>query len=162
MLVAKERFDYHSLPISHSKRKAQTRKIRKAGTALKVFYGFLLTLTLFLAFLVASRHAQITSAGYDIVNLKKQLQTLHSENQVLQSKVEEMKALSNIEHVATVKLGMQKPEFAEGVQFVPVEYSKAWSDSAVGVASAAEIQTGPKAEPRKSFIVQALVKLLNG
>lgn len=162
MLVAKERFDYQSLPLDYNYRKVQTKKVRKAGPRVKTFYCFLVLLALTLAFLVASKHAQIASAGYGIVDLKKQMQMLETENQVLEGQVEKLKALENIERVAMVKLGMQKPEFAEGVQFVPVEYSKAWSNSAVGVASAADIQTEPELEPKKSSIVQALVKLLNG
>jgi len=120
--------------------------------------------------MLASKQAQVASAGYDILALQKQLQELNTENQLLQSKVAELKSLHRIEYVATVKMGMQKPEMAAGVQFVPVQYPKtgtgdvgmasaAGTDDKDGIASAAGIEE--KTRFKRSPFVQALARLIN-
>lgn len=165
MLVARERFDYQELPVRENRRQSRIYRVHKVGARTKVAYGALLLLALSLAFMVTSRYAQIASVGYEIVALKKQVQDLDTENQVLANKVAELDSLQNIEYVATTRLGMQKPELAEGVQFVPVEYSKAGSgDEGVGVAEndSAGARETPKTAEKTNYFVQALAKIING
>jgi len=162
LLVAKERFDYQYHPQERSGRRVQTRRVHRTGIKTKVVYCTIVLVTLCLAFLVASRQAQIASTGYDILALKKQLQIINLENQSLQRRVDEFQSLEHIEYVATVRLGMQKPELAEGVQFVPVEYSKAGTGGTVGIASADETEEIPQAEQKRNSLVQALAQLING
>jgi len=162
LLVARERFDY-DFPLHYSIKRPQVKKVRKIGTPTKVVYCSIVLVFLCLAFLVASRYAEIAKTGYDILALKKQVQSLEVENQALQAKIDELSSLKNIEHLATTRLGMQKPELAEGVQFVPVEYSKAGSRDAVGIASADATDKSPDQEKQqRNFLVQTLAKIING
>lgn len=164
MLVARERFDYQDLPLFKETGR-KIKRVRRISPRTRFMYCSLTLLALCLAFWVTSRYAQITSVGYDIISVKKQVQEIDTENQLLQRKIAQLNSLQNIEHVATTKLGMQKPELAEGVQFVPVEYSKAGSRAEdLGMASASQsntTQTANKVEKR-SFLVQALANLING
>lgn len=164
MLVARERFDYQDLPL-HDDRSRQIKRVRRINPRTRLMYCSLALMALCLAFWVTSRYAQITSVGYDIISVKKQVQELDTENQLLQNKIAQLNSLQNIEYVATTKLGMQKPELAEGVQFVAVEYSKAGSRAEdLGMASASQsntAQTAKKVEKR-SFLVQALANIING
>ncbi len=161
MLVARERFDY-DLPLHYGKR-PQIKRVRRIRTQTKMVYCSIVLVTLCLAFLVASRYAEIAKTGYDILALKKQVQSLEVENQAFQAKIDELKSLKNIEYLATTRLGMQEPELAEGVQFVPVEYSKAGSKEAVGIASADDTDKQPGQEKQKrNFLVQTLAKIING
>ena len=164
LLVARERFDYQDLPL-HNDTGRQVKRVRRINPRTRFTYCSLVLMTLCLAFWVTSRYAQITSVGYDIVGVKKQVQELDTENQLLQNKMDELNSLQNIEYVATTKLGMQKPELAEGVQFVPVEYSKAGSRAEdLGMASATQSSTNQAAGnvEKRNFLVQALENLING
>lgn len=166
MLVARERFDYQDLPLYEGTRPSQLKRVRRINAKTRFVYCSLVLMGLCLAFFVTSRYAQITSVGYELVALKKEIQSLDTENQLLQNKIAELNSLQNIEYVAVTKLGMQKPELAEGVQFVPVEYSKAGLRTKdLGVESSpnavAQGEDAPKAE-KKNFLVQALASLING
>lgn len=163
MLVARERFDYIENPPQKVNRAPRVKKRHGVKRQTKVGYFTAITVFLVMAFFLTARHAQMTSTSYELIALKKQAQSLAVENQALQSKIDKLNALENIEYIATVKLGMQKPEAAEGVQFVPVEYSKA------GAKVAAQEKTPEKTDvkvsqqgSRKNFIVQALAKIING
>lgn len=164
MLVARERFDYQELPLDGDKGR-KIKRVRRIKPRTGFAYCSLAMILLCLAFLVTSRYAQITSLGYDIVSVKKQVQELDTENQLLQNKISQLNSLQHIEYVATSKLGMRKPEQAEGVQFVPVEYSKAGSKTA-NVEIASDSQSNPtqtaKKVAKRSFLVQTLVNLING
>lgn len=164
MLVARERFDYQDLPLFKDTAR-QVKRVRRINPRTRLMYCSLALMALCLAFWVTSRYAQITSVGYDIVGIKKQVQELDTENQLLQNKIAELNSLQNIEYVATTKLGMQKPELAEGVQFVPVEYSKAGSRAEdLEVASASDNNTTQVAKKveKRNFLVQALANIING
>lgn len=167
MLVARERFDYQDRPL-YQDRGRQVKRVRRINPKTRFLYCGLALVALFLAFWVTSRYAHITSLGYEIIGAKKQLQELATDNQLLQNKIVQLNSLNNIEYIAIAKLGMQKPELAEGVQFVPVEYSKAGSPvKHLGIASATHskptqaAQDAKKTEKR-SFLVQALATLING
>ena len=164
MLVAKESFDYRNLPQEQHHNRTMVRKVRRVRAKTKFVYCVIAVVTLCLAFLLVSRNAEIASAGYDIIALRTQLQELDTQNQILQRKIDEMKSLENIEYMATVRLGMEKPELAEGVEFVPVEYSKAGSKGTIGIASAAETPEEPVEEEqqKRNSLVQALASLING
>lgn len=165
MLVARERFDYQDLPRYDGTSQSQVKRVRRISPRTRLVYCSLVLMAMCLSFLITSRYAQITSVGYDIVALKKQVQEVDTENQLLQNKIDELKSLQNIEYVATTKLGMQKPELAEGVQFVPVEYSKAGSrKKELGLASAANGESAQAAgsTEKRNFLVQALASLING
>ncbi len=162
MLVARERFEHYDYSPKYSRKQPQVKRVRKVRVQTKVVYCAVVLIVLGLSFLVASRHAQIASAGYDILTLRKQVQTLDIENQALENTMGELKSLRNIEYIATTKLGMQKPELAEGVQFIPVEYSKAGPKNNVGVACADVPNKGPNPEKKRNFLVQALANIING
>ncbi len=163
MLVARERFNYQELPLRDSYKRLQTKRVRKVSTKTKVVYCTVVLIALCLAFLVTSRYAQIASLGYEIIGLQKQAQAVDSENQILENKIAELKSLQNIEYVAVTKLGMEKPELAEGVQFVPVEYTKAgYKDDILGVAAEDGAGNNPKPKEKKNFLVQTLAKIING
>lgn len=166
MLVARERFDYQDLPLYEGTGPSQLKRVRRINAKTRFVYCSLVLMGLCLAFLVTSRYAQITSVGYEIVTLKKEMQSLDTENQLLQNKLAELNSLQHIEYVATTKLGMEKPELAEGVQFVPAEYSKAGlrakelgpESASNAVAQDAVTPTGGE----RNFLVQALASLING
>lgn len=162
MLVARERFDYYELPPQKQNNNSQSRvrKVRKARANNKKGYCVAVIVTLILAFWLTSRHAEITSTSYELIALNKQAQNLTVENQSLQSQVDELNSLDNIEYIATTKLGMQKPETAEGVQFVPVEYKTGSKVIASKADNAQNIKT--KQNPKRNFLVQALAKIING
>lgn len=162
MLVARESFNYDALPQRGNSKKPRKRRVRKFKAGTTAVYCAIVLVTLSLAFMLASRQAHIASAGYDIVSMGKQAQSLSADNEALQSKVDQLKSLENIEYMATTKLGMQKPELAEGVQFVPVEYSKADSRNNIGVAAIDESNMSVKPQHKKNSIVQALAKIING
>ncbi len=159
MLVAREYMDYENLSPGYDHRRPQVVRVRRIGMKTKFVYCLVVVIALALAFLVTSRHAQIASTGYDILALRKQVQALETENQALANRIDELKSLPNIERIATTRLGMQKPELAEGVQFVPVEYSEAKYNP--GVASTGREQK-PPAEQKRNFLVQALARIING
>ncbi len=162
MLVARERFDY-DVPLQHVSRQPKLKRVRRFRTKTKVVYSAIVLIALCLAFMITSRYAQIVSMGYDIESMRKQAKTLELENQALQNRITELKSLDYIERVATTKLGMQKPEQAAGVQFVPVEYSKAGLKTGVsGVASNDGKAPNPAAKEKKNFLVQALASIING
>ncbi|WP_418790572.1 hypothetical protein [Phosphitispora sp. TUW77] len=163
MLVARECFDYRNLPREQHNNRTVVRKVRRVKAKPKFVYCVIAVVTLCLAFLLVYRNVEIASAGYDIIALRNQLQELKTENQILQCKIDEMKSLENIEYLATVKLGMEKPELTEGVEFVPVESSKFGSNGLTGIASAAEVLEEPVEEQQKrNSLVQALTSLING
>lgn len=161
MLVAKkERFDYNDLP-QVANEKPRVKKIKKIRTANKVSYCAIALIILVLAFALTARHAQIDKVGYELIALQKQQQTLVMENQALQSRLDQLKSLENIEYIATYKLGMQKPENAEGVQFVPVEYSKVGSMDKTRTTWGEEVKKDSKPQQKKNSIVQALASIIN-
>lgn len=161
MLVAKkERFDYNDLPQVINE-KPRVKRVRKVRTATKSSYFAVALIFLALAFVLTARHAQIDTVGYELIALKKQQQALVMENQVLQSRLDQLKSLENIEYIATYKLGMQKPENAEGVQFVPVEYSKARSEDKTRTTWGDDVKKGSKPQQKKNSIVQALASIIN-
>ena len=162
MLVAKERFDYQSLPPEQHNTETSVRRVRRVRAKTKFVYCVIAVVTLCLAFLLVSRNAQMASAGYDILTLRKNLQELDTQNQILQRKIDQLKSLERIQYVATARLGMEKPELAEGVEFVPVEYSKTGSEGILGVASASGIQEEFLEKQKRNALVQALARLING
>jgi cell division protein FtsL len=163
LLVASERFDTYSLPHEYGKRRLKSKRVRKISARTKVFYCVVVIITMALSFMLTSKSAQIASIGYEIAALKEQVRALDAENQALQNKVAELKSLERIEYVATAKLGMQRPEQAEGVQFVPVEYSKAGSgENVTALASGAEEEKQPQAGKKRNSLVQSLVQIING
>jgi len=163
LLVARERFDSYDLPLHHSTRRPAIKKVRKISARTKVFYCAVVVITMCLAFMLTSKYAQMASVGYEIDTLKKQAHVLDTENQALHNELAGLKSLDHIEYLATTKLGMQKPELAEGVQFVPVEYSIAGSDENIsGKAAVGEMNRNPQAKEKKNSLVQALVNIING
>lgn len=162
MLVARERFDYYELPPQKVNNRPQVRKVKKTKASNNIGYCTAVIVTLIMAFWLTSRHAEITSTSYELIALQKQAQALSVENQSIQSQVEELNSLDNIEYIATTKLGMQKPESAEGVQFVPVEYSKTGPKVIANDAGGSADNHKAKQPPRRNFLVQALASIING
>ena len=163
MLVARERFNSYDLPLRGNTSQSRVKRVRKISVKTKALYCAIVLITMGLAFLLTSKYAQIASVGYEIVALKKQAQALEAENQVLLNKVAQFKSLDNIEYVAVTKLGMQKPEMAEGVQFVPVEYSKSGSKlSAVETVAETGTDNRPAPREKKNSLVQTLATMING
>jgi len=162
LLVARERFNYLDPSPKPIRRESQVKTVHKIKAKTILVYCVVVLVAFGLALLVTSRHVQIASAGYDILALRKQVKTLEIENQSLENKIDELKSLGNIERIATTKLGMQKPELAEGVQFVPVEYSKASSKNSVGVASTDGPGGQPTVKQKRNSLVQALADIING
>lgn len=161
MLLARNSFDYNELPAFTTGKRPQTRKVKKISRQTKVGYSLIVFLTLVMAFLLTARGAEINSAGYEMIALKKQCQTLGVENQLLQSQISQLMSLQNIEYKAINKLGMQKPELAEGVQFVPVEYSNTGLQVSARTASAKGASKEVASMQQKNSLVQALASIIN-
>ncbi len=162
MLVAKkERFDYYDLPQVRSKELPRLKRVTRINPSTKTGYCFVAVLILVLAFLLTAKHAQIDSVGYEIIALKKQQQALVLENHALQARVDQLNSLDHIEYIAVARLGMQKPETAEGVQFVPVEYSKAGSNKA-GAVLAGDTKKEIQPQQKRNSLVQTLASIING
>jgi cell division protein FtsL len=151
LLVARERADNYKLSQQPARVRNTVKRARKLKAKSKLFYCAVFFVALCLAFLITAKYAQITSMGYEIVNIKKQAQALNLENQAIQNKIDELKALKNIEYIATTRLGMKKPELVGGVQFVPVEYSKTGLKETTGVV-AGESLNNEKTQKRNSIV----------
>ena len=67
--------------------------------------------TMCLALIVAARQAAVAKVGYEIVDLRKELAELQTQNQRLEGQVARLQSLERVESEA-MKLGMKKPDNA--------------------------------------------------
>ena len=111
MIVAQEKTGYYRFPTEET---TPVKKVKKRKRTLRnrhklVFIGLVLA-----AFLVGVAItvfcSQISTLGYKITRLEKELALLHKENYNLNEEIQKMSSLGHIEYVAVNKLGMKKPD----------------------------------------------------
>jgi cell division protein FtsL len=135
LLLAKEKPNYYAHEEQTQKQKPKTRVKQKVKVTkkrkIKLKPVFIVTTGIVIAFLLgillAAQYARLATAGYNIVNKKKELGQLKTVNERLQSEYNQLQSLDRVEKIATTKLGMVTPN-TEGFIYVPVE-SKSSSPS---------------------------------
>lgn len=123
MILARERFDYYEQPLQID-RGRKTKKVMRFKLRTRALYAGIILLAFFLGLGLTWRYAQVTTTGYEIVRMKKDLKAMELENQQLQMQMKNLQSLQRIETVAVNKLGMVKPDPEAGVQFVAIESIK--------------------------------------
>ncbi|MEG3070074.1 MAG: cell division protein FtsL [Candidatus Syntrophopropionicum ammoniitolerans] len=111
MIVAQEKTGYYRFPTEETPpvKKITRRKRTLRNRHKLVFIGLVLA-----AFLVGVAItvfcSQISTLGYKITRLEKELALLHKENYNLNEEIQKMSSLGRIEYIAVNKLGMKKPD----------------------------------------------------
>lgn len=161
LILAKEKYDYYDLE-QISRPSTQVRKIRKLKYKKnpKTFAVLIVMAFFIMGLALAARYAQITTAGYKINNLKKQVSSLQDENDQLDVQVKKLESLDRIETIAVGKLGMQKPNDNEGVQFLAMEPNENSKNVANKTQIAKNEQTKNTKAQKKTGLLEAFANLL--
>lgn len=157
MIAAQEKIGYNVLP-DEIPRRAPARKPgrtpsgRIAAATCLVIAGFLLTA------LVISFYAQVFALGYQISRIQEDMARLRVEKDSLDSEVQKLLALGNIETLAVNKLGMVKPD-AQNVLLVSIDAPVTGSPPAASghAVNTADMQNGGA----KNRLIQAFTDLVN-
>lgn len=165
MILARERFEYFEQPlqVNHPRR---TKKVRRFKGRTRVLYTGIFLLAFLLGLGLTMRYVQVTTTGYEIVRMKKDMKAMEEDNQQLQMKVENMQSLVRIESVAVNKLGMIKPDPEAGVRFVPIEANEnaglAVRAEQTGARSRTEVRTQIAGSSDSTNIIKAFTELVAG
>lgn len=162
LILAKEKYDYYDLE-QISRPSTQVRKVRKLKYKKNPrTFAVIVVMTFFLMGLgLAARYAQLTTAGYKINNLKKQVSSLQNENDQLDLQVKKMESLNRIETIAVDKLGMQKPNAQEGVQFLAIDPAENSKSKGNNTQLARNEQTTKSKAQKKTGLLQAFANLID-
>ena len=111
MIVAQEKTGYYRFPTETPPVKKITRRKKRT---LRNRHKLVLMGLVLVAFLVGVAItvfcSQISTLGYKITRLEKELALLHKENYNLNEEIRRMTSLGRIEYIAVNKLGMKKPD----------------------------------------------------
>ncbi len=162
MVVAQEQPYYSSLPKKSRRTRKRTRVHYFPRRERLVLTGMVL-LVFCAGILVVFFYAQVLAAGYQLNQVKKQLNDLNIETKALTENVARLSSLERVEKVATTRLGMVKPDTS---QMILVKVDLPAADS--GGGARLEERSGPPpeavaaAQEKNNWIIQALVRLVAG
>lgn len=159
MILARERFDYYEQPLRVNQAH-RTKKVMRFKGRTKVLYAGIFLLAFLLGLGLTWRYVQVTTTGYEIVRMKKDLKAMEVENQQLQVQVENLQSLVRIESVAVNKLGMIKPDPKAGVRFVAIESNK--STGTPPAAGQTGVRKGTAESSDSMNIIKAFTELVAG
>lgn len=158
MILAQEKTGYYGMSIEKPVRKrvirfkGLTRGRRIALTGM-VLVGFLLGV------LIIYCHSQISTLGYQISCLDKELAILRVENHNLEGEVRRLASLDRVERIAIERLGMVKPD-SDNVLVVEVAVNDVQEPSGVSEQRQA-VALSSTGEEKQNLLIKAFTEMVN-
>ena len=118
MILAQEKTGYYGMPLEKPGRK-KTRRLKNFTRGRRIALTGTVLVTFLLGVLIIYYHSQVSTLGYQISCLEKELALLRVENHSLEGDVQRLASLDRVETLALEKLGMVKPG-SDNVLFVEV------------------------------------------
>ncbi len=114
MVVAQERYDYYSLPGEDGRVNRRPKRGRIPDEGRKTL-ALLVLLTFCTGMLIAFYYTQVIISGYKLYSLNNDLVSLRQETVSLAEEIDRLGSLDRIEHLATTKLKMVRPDVKDVV-----------------------------------------------
>ncbi|ABO49207.1 cell division protein FtsL [Desulforamulus reducens MI-1] len=172
MSVAQEKFSYAvSEEKLYEKRKTRRELSKRALRRGKVLVTCCILAMFATGVAIAYYYSQVSTLGYQISQLQKDLSKLQAEQEYLESQANQLMSLQRIEAIATTKLGMVKPNSDEVVLVaaLPKELKqKAKEETNLEKpqlsqeSTASEKDNLEKTVAAKSPVIEAFVDLVKG
>ncbi len=102
-------WSYHPLPVQEPKKIRATRTVYKVNHKRKLYIKSAVTIFVYALILVALCIKSAT-LGYEIEKLEQEVQSITTSNQRLEYQIAQESSLAHIQQVASVQLGMYKPD----------------------------------------------------
>lgn len=159
MVVAQEQPYYTSVPRKSHRARKKTRFHYLPRRVRLVLVGLVL-LIFCTGILVVYLYAQTLVAGYRLNEMKKEINDLNTQTQMLSENIARLSSLERVEKVAKAELGMIKPDLSQMILVKADLLSTDEQVRKVSEPSSEVIAVNPK--EKGNWIIQALVRLVEG